>query len=80
MHYAWYLTDVHGPRLTGSPGLHSATIWAEAELKSLGLNVKRFVAGTLPSGWQVTRFAAHLVEPQYAALVGVPLAWAPGTR
>jgi len=33
MHYAWHLTDVHGPRLTGSPGLRAATIWAEAEVK-----------------------------------------------
>ena len=81
MKYAWHLTEVHGPRLTGSPGLAAAMKWAESELRRLGLrNVHSEIAGRLPWGWQATKFLGQLVEPQYASLVGVPLAWAPGTK
>ena len=31
------LTDVHGPRLTGSPGFEDAARWAIGELNSYGL-------------------------------------------
>ena len=37
------LTDVHGPRLTGSPGFEDAARWAMAELK-------RLRSGKSPSG------------------------------
>ena len=41
MEYAFYLTDVHGPRLTNSPGFHAAADWAVKELAASGLaNVK----------------------------------------
>ena len=80
MHYAWYLTDLHGPRLTGSPGLQAATAWAESELQGLGLKVRRSNAGRIPWGWQVTRFEGHLLQPRYSTLVGVPVAWAPATK
>src|SRR5436190_9709118 len=29
----WYLTDVHGPRLTNSPAIRAAAAWAEGRLR-----------------------------------------------
>ena len=37
METAFYLTDVAGPRLAGSPGLKRAQNWAVNQLKSWGL-------------------------------------------
>ena len=33
----WYLTDVHGPRLTNSPGMRAAAAWAEDRLRDWGV-------------------------------------------
>jgi carboxypeptidase Q len=37
METAFYLTDVSGPRLSGSPGLKRAQDWAVNQLKSWGV-------------------------------------------
>ena len=37
MEIASWITDVHGPRLTGSPGLDKATKWVKDELESWGM-------------------------------------------
>src|SRR5712691_6952241 len=36
MDHLFWLTDVNGPRLTGSPGLRTAADWAVRSLKSWG--------------------------------------------
>ena len=36
--YFDHLTNVIGPRLTGSPGFHAAIDWSVAQLKGLGLS------------------------------------------
>src|SRR5262249_24892271 len=36
--------------------------------------------GPFGRGWSHRRFSAHLVEPEYATLIGTPLAWTPGTK
>ncbi len=41
METLFYLTDVHGPRVTNSAGFHSAADWAVKRLQDYGLvNVK----------------------------------------
>ena len=37
MDHAFYLTDVYGPRLTGSPGLKAAAEWAVKRFNEWGL-------------------------------------------
>ena len=37
-----YLTDVYGPRLSGSPGFYEAAQWAKNRLESWGLENVRF--------------------------------------
>lgn len=80
MDHMFYLTDVHGPRLTGSPNYKAAGDWAVGRLKEYGLvNVKEEKWGPFGRGWSNKHFEAHMVEPQYAPMIGVPLAWTMGT-
>jgi carboxypeptidase Q len=80
MDHLFYLTDVNGPRLTGSPGFTAAAEWSIRSLKSWGIASARTETwGTFGRGWAVTRFAAHLSQPVYAPLDGVPKAWSGGT-
>ncbi len=77
-HVSW-LADVYGPRVTGSPGFKQAGDWAMKQFREWGLsNVHReyFPFGY---GWSLTRFSAHMIEPQYQPLIGYPKAWTPGT-
>jgi hypothetical protein len=81
MKHMLYLTDVHGPRLTNSPGFYAAADWIVEQSKKWGLaNAAREPWGPYGRGWSTSHFAAHLLEPQYAPLIGVPLAWTPGTN
>ena len=79
MEHLFYLTDVHGPRLTNAPGFFAAADWVVKQLKQWGIGAQQEEWGPSGRGWTFTRFSAHLIEPQYAPLIGVPLAYTPGT-
>lgn len=81
METAFYLTDVYGPRLTGSPMLDKATKWAQDQLTSWGLqNVHTEAWGPFGRGWELQHFEAHSLEPNYYPLLGYPKAWSPSTK
>ena len=40
MDHLFQLTDVNGPRLTGSPGFRTAAEWAQQEMQSWGLHLQ----------------------------------------
>jgi carboxypeptidase Q len=74
-----YLTDVIGPRLTGSPSLKRANEWTREKLTSWGLtNCHLESWGPFGRGWSLERFSAQVVEPQTIPLIGHPNAWSPG--
>jgi hypothetical protein len=74
-----YLTDVIGPRLTGSPNLKRANEWTRDRLSSWGLASAHLEAwGPFGRGWSLERFSAQVVEPQTITLIGYPNAWSPG--
>jgi hypothetical protein len=76
-----YLTDVHGPRLTNSPGMRSAAEWAKTQLTAWGLSNVHFETwGPFGRGWANERFHAQMVEPQGFQLLAFPKAWTPGTN
>ena len=77
-HAAW-LSDVFGPRLTGSPGIKQAGDWAVKTLGEWGLADPHLEAWKFGKGWSLVRFSAHLIEPQIQPLIGVPKSWTPGT-
>ena len=75
------LSDVFGPRLTGSPNLKAAGEWAIEQMKTWGLQ-----NGHLESwdfgypGWTNERLTAHIVSPVKDPLVAEVLAWTPSTN
>ena len=76
-----FLTDVHGPRLTGSPNMKAAGEWARDKLKEWGLvNAQLESWGAFGRGWAVEKFSLEMLEPQYAPLIAHPEAWTPGTE
>lgn len=80
MDHLFYLTEVHGPRLTGSPNHKKAAEWVVTQLQEMGLKNARLEKwGPFGRAWQNERFAAHLLEPGYQPLIGFPLAWSKST-
>jgi carboxypeptidase Q len=81
MDNAFYLTDVYGPRLSGSPNLQSAGEWAVKKMQEWGLkNATLENWGPFGRGWSCSYFAAHLKEPEYAPLIGFARPWSQGTE
>ncbi len=76
-----WLTDVHGPRLTGSPKMKAANEWTKAKLTEWGLaNAHLEAWGPFGRGWSLERFSAHALEPTYFPLNALPKAWTPSTN
>jgi hypothetical protein len=80
MDHLYYLTEVHGPRLTGSPQFERAANWAMERLKGYG--VVNVHAEKWPFGraWSVEQATVEMIEPHYQAMSAVPLAWTGSTN
>ena len=79
MQHVGWLSDVYGPRLTGTPAIEDAGAWTMDTLRGWGLSnvhAERFAFG---AGWTLERFHAHLVEPQVMPIIGFPKSWTSGT-
>lgn len=77
-----YLTDVIGPRLTGSSGLRRGQQWASQMFTGWGLaNVAIEPWDSLfGRGWERVSFAARMTEPYIQPLNAIPMAWTGSTR
>src|SRR5438876_2589547 len=67
-----YLTDVYGPRLTGSPNIKEAADWAQKtmqEWRLANIHLEPFEFGR---GWQNQRFTAMALSPRTYPLLGFP--------
>jgi hypothetical protein len=80
MEHAFYLTDVYGPRLAGSPGYKAAAEWAIREMQKWGLSNIREEKFAFGRGWSNQRFVAQMKEPLYTPLIGAPRPWSPSTN
>jgi carboxypeptidase Q len=80
MDTAWYLTDVHGPRLTNSPRMHQAADWTVERLKEWGISARKETWGQFGRGWANERFMANEISPLPAPLLASPRAWTPGVE
>ncbi len=82
------ISDVYGPRVTGSPQLKAASDWAVRTMTSWGLQNARLEPWTFqpPSaakpvaGWENLELQAEAVKPFTGQLMVKPLAWTPSTR
>src|SRR4051812_35466701 len=76
-----FLSDVYGPRMTGSPSLKAAGEWAVKTMEAWG-----FTNGHLEPwefghpGWVNERFSAHIISPVKDQLTCEVAAWTPGTN
>lgn len=81
MEIAGWITDVYGPRLTGSPMLDKATDWAQKTLKEWGMeNVHLESWGPFGRGWEMQHFEMHAKSPSYWPIIAYPKAWSPSTN
>ena len=75
-----WLTDVHGPRLTGSPITREAGDWAIETMRSWGLeNVEYEWWGPFGRGWVNERTVVQVNEPVPFPVIAYPAAWSDGT-
>ena len=82
MEISSWLTDVHGPRLTGSPNIQKAGEWAVAKMKEWGLQnvaLEPWTNQSFANGWSNDKFYLAAVSPQAFPIPGTPIAWTPGT-
>ena len=81
MEMVGYLTDVTGPRLTGSPNIKKAQEYARERLKEWGIANARLEAwGPFGRGWSLEDFTASMTAPTFSPLIAYPRAWSPGTN
>lgn len=75
-----YMTDVNGPRLTGSPGMKRANEWTRDTLASWGLqNAQLESWGPFGRGWTLKRYTAMVDGLASFPFLSYPKAWSPGT-
>jgi hypothetical protein len=74
-----YLSDVIGPRLTGSPQLKRAHEWAATKFKAYGLANVHQETATIANGWERVSARARIIEPTAQALTIAAAGWSPST-
>lgn len=78
---AGHLTDVIGPRLTGSPAMFTANEWTAETLRGWGIeNVVVEPWGEFGRGWTNLSFSGRIVEPYVQILNALPVAWTADTK
>jgi hypothetical protein len=76
-----YLSDVIGPRLTGSANLKRANEWAAEKMRSYGLSNVKLEAWELPMAWERGTVHARLLEPDNGrTITAAAMGWTPGTN
>ncbi|MGA3244252.1 MAG: M20/M25/M40 family metallo-hydrolase [Bacteroidota bacterium] len=74
-------SDVHGPRLAGSPDYKEAAAWVSQKLTSWGLqNVHFEKSGPVAKGWALKRFYMTAIQPKGFPITAFPKAWTPGIK
>jgi carboxypeptidase Q len=74
------LTDVLGPRLSGSPAYDAAAGWALDRFREWGLESPRLEAFPFGRGWSLERLTVEMTAPRYMPLIAYAEAWTPSTR
>lgn len=81
MDHLFYLTDVNGPRLTGSPGFQSAANWIVKEIQGWGISNAQLESwGQFGRSWSFQKLSSNMIKPAYQPLHTYPLAWSPSTN
>src|SRR5713226_3704646 len=76
-----YLSDLIGPRLTGSAALKRGNEWTAAKMRSYGLSNVHLEPWTIPAAWERGPATARIVEPDNGrTLLVAAMGWTPGTN
>ena len=76
-----FLTDIYGPRLTGSPNHKAAAEWAIKQMTAWGLSNAHLEPWDFGHvGWLNERLTAMIVAPVKDVLTCEVLSWTPSTR
>ncbi len=76
-----YLSDVYGPRLSGSPSYQEAAEWAKKRLIGWGIeNVRIEAFGDDMRGWDVESYSGEMISPRYMNITAMPFAWSDSTN
>jgi Zn-dependent M28 family amino/carboxypeptidase len=75
-----YLSDMIGPRLTGSDNLHKANEWTAQRMREFGLENVDLEPYTISEGWQRGSVEMELTYPMNLKLSAAQMAWTPGTH
>jgi carboxypeptidase Q len=76
-----YLSDIIGPRLTGSAALERASQWTAQKMTSYGLSNVHLEAWSIPAGWERGTATARIIEPDNGrSLILAAMGWTPGTK
>jgi hypothetical protein len=76
-----YLSDIIGPRLTGSEALKRANQWAAEKMRGYGLSNVHLESWTVPVGWERGPAYARIIEPDNGRTLSMAAAgWSPGTN
>src|SRR4051794_21235141 len=79
MHTLHFLTDLYGPRLTGSPNHVNAAKWAQREMSSWGFDAKLEPWEFGHPGWVNERSVGLMLKPVQDTLTFEVLSWTPST-
>ena len=76
-----YISDVIGPRLTGSANLKRANEYTAEKMKSYGLENVHLEPWSIPVGWERGTATIKMIEPDNGKSLSVAAAgWSPGTK
>ena len=75
-----HLTNVIGPRLTGSPAFKTAADWTASQLTSFGLSGVHLESWPFGRGWALEQQTLEMIAPRYTPLIGYAEAWTPSTN
>jgi carboxypeptidase Q len=75
------LTDVYGPRLTGSPNFEAACNWSITEMQRWGMQNGHLEKWDFEHpGWYCDRYSVRVLSPYKDTLDARVIAWTPSTK
>ena len=74
------LTNIIGPRLTGSTLHKQAADWSLKQLSEWGMSNARLEPFPFGPAWALEGFTLEMTKPRYFPAYGYPQAWSPSTR
>ena len=72
-----HLTNVIGPRLTGTPAFKQSVDWSIEKLRSYGLSNVHTETWPFGAGWTLEAQTIEMLEPRFMPLIGYAEAWTP---